>query len=82
MATFWANWCIMLSSKREVNMPDILKSRKFQILVIGVIVEIAISLVPDLEGSRTALITAVGALFAALMGMHTLTDITAIKNGK
>ena len=61
-------------------MLDILKSRKFQLLVIGVIVDMAIMLVPELEGDRATLVVAVTALFAAAMGMHTLTDITAIKS--
>ncbi len=61
-------------------MPTILKSRKVQLLAIGVTVDIAIMLVPDLEGERGLLVLAVSSLFAAAMGMHTLTDITAIKS--
>ncbi len=61
-------------------MLDILKSRKFQLLAIGVTVDIVIMLVPGLEGERGLLVLAVSSLFAAAMGMHTLTDITAIKS--
>ena len=61
-------------------MLGLLKSRKFQIMIIGVIVDLAIMLVPELEGDRGTLVVAVTALFAAAMGMHTLTDITAIKS--
>ena len=61
-------------------MLDILKSRKFQLLAIGVTVDIAIMLAPALEGERGLLVLAVSSLFAAAMGMHTLTDITAIKS--
>lgn len=61
-------------------MLDILKSRKFQLLAIGVTVDIVIMLVPDLEGERGTLVLAVSSLFAAAMGMHTITDITAIKS--
>ena len=63
-------------------MLDILKSRKFQLLVIGVIVDMVIMLVPELEGDRATLVVAVTALFTAAMGMHTITDITAIKSDK
>lgn len=61
-------------------MPTILKSRKVQMVLIAVIVELIIALVPDLKGSRETLMVAVAALFTALIGAHTLTDITAIKS--
>ena len=61
-------------------MLDILKSRKFRLLASGVTVGVFVMLVPDLEGERVLLVLAVSSLFAAAMGMHTLTDITAIKS--
>jgi hypothetical protein len=63
-------------------MLGLLKSRKFQMGIIGVIVEVIIAAVPELEGSRVALMAAVFALFGALIGAHTLTDVAAIKAGK
>lgn len=59
-------------------MPTILKSRKVQMALIAVVGEIIVALSPELEGSRATLMTAIGALFVALIGAHTLTDIAAI----
>jgi len=62
-------------------MPTILKSRKVQMAIVGLIVELVVFYLPELEGGRTILGAFVLAIVAGLMGAHTLTDIAAIKAG-
>lgn len=58
---------------------QILKSRKFQLLLVGLIVNIIIAYAPELNGSRGMLSAGVDALIIVAMGLHAATDISAIK---
>ncbi len=61
-------------------MLDILKSRKFQMVIIGLTVAVIVALVPQLAEHQEALTYLIGVLVTGYMATHAYTDAAAIKS--
>lgn len=60
-------------------MLDILKSRKFQAAIAGILAAVVASLVPQLAEHQEALTALIGVVISAYIAGHAYTDAAAIK---